>query len=261
MGKRSRFLVRQELRIEKRRRGQRDLVYSYLIYFALLACAGVLYHYLTEYLSISLGAAKSAPIETKDRHESLGPRPDYPAAALVALLTVLPSLGKELAGLFCLLAFFLFIIYLTTVLERFDDGPPTPTIKECNVCREKKDKAAFSNKQWNARQVRKCIACATPAAAGPTLSQIELAARLRAIESRKRAIEARKRSEEADNNFRLAVDNFEEMVQNRRLELGGAHPEVLALEQRLRGYKAALHAGEASTPSTLNEVGNNKHET
>ena len=88
-----------------------------------------------------------------------------------------------------------------------------------------------------------------------------MAARLRAIESQKRAIEARKRSEEADNNFRLAVDNFEEMVQNRRLELGGAHPEVLALEQRLRGYKAALHAGEASTPSTLNEVGNNKHET
>ena len=48
----------------------------------------------------------------------------------------------------------------------FEPPPATPT-KLCAACQQKKTEEDFSKKQWKAKQVRRCIACATPAAAGP----------------------------------------------------------------------------------------------
>ena len=60
--------------------------------------------------------------------------------------------------------------------------PTTPTnFKRCSACQKPKGEEDFSKKQWKARQVRRCIACATPADAGPTPDHKELAERLRRI--------------------------------------------------------------------------------
>ena len=76
--------------------------------------------------------------------------------------------------------------------------PSTPTnVKECNVCLEKKGEEDFSKKQWKARQVRRCIACATPAAAGPSPELQELAERLRLAASQRNSLDA-----EAENKAR-----------------------------------------------------------
>ena len=76
--------------------------------------------------------------------------------------------------------------------------PSTPAnVKECSACLEKKGEEDFSKKQWKARQVRKCIACAAPAAAGPTPDQTDLAERLRLAASQRSSLDA-----EADNEAR-----------------------------------------------------------
>ncbi len=78
----------------------------------------------------------------------------------------------------------------------FEPPPATPT-KLCAACQQKKTEGNFSKKQWKARQVRKCIACATPAAAGPSPELQELAERLRLAASQRNSLDA-----EAENKAR-----------------------------------------------------------
>ena len=69
--------------------------------------------------------------------------------------------------------------------------PTTPTnFKRCSVCQKPKGEDDFSKKQWKARQVRRCIACATPAAAGPTPDQTDLVERLRLAASQRSSLDA-----------------------------------------------------------------------
>ena len=78
----------------------------------------------------------------------------------------------------------------------FEPPPATPT-KLCCGCQHKKKEEDFSKKQWKARQVRRCIACATPAAAGPSPELQELAERLRLAASQRNSLDA-----EAENKAR-----------------------------------------------------------
>ena len=71
----------------------------------------------------------------------------------------------------------------------FEPPPATPT-KLCAACQQKKTEEDFSKKQWKARQVRRCIACATPAAAGPTPDQTDLVERLRLTASQRSSLDA-----------------------------------------------------------------------
>ena len=71
----------------------------------------------------------------------------------------------------------------------FEPPPATPT-KLCAACQQKKTEEDFSKKQWKAKQVRRCIACATPAAAGPTPDQTDLVERLRLAASQRSSLDA-----------------------------------------------------------------------
>ena len=114
-----------------------------------------------------------------------------------------PELGKMLLASVAILAL-AFLAALVQVawqmlgqkLQEIEPSTP-PNVKECSACLEKKGEEAFSKKQWKARQVRKCIACAAPAAAGPTPDQTDLAERLRLAASQRSSLDA-----EADNEAR-----------------------------------------------------------
>ena len=111
-------------------------------------------------------------------------------------------LGEGLVGLLCLVAFVVIIIYSPKVLGRSDDGPqstPATPTKLCGGCQQKKNEDDYSKKQWKARsdEHRRCIACATPAAAGPTSEQRDLVERLLQAASQRSSLDA-----EAENEAR-----------------------------------------------------------
>ena len=107
-----------------------------------------------------------------------------------------PELGKMLLASVAILAL-AFLAALVQVawqmlgqkLQEIEPSTP-PNVKECSACLEKKGEEAFSKKQWKAKQVRRCIACATPAAAGPTPDQTDLVERLRLAASQRSSLDA-----------------------------------------------------------------------
>lgn len=115
----------------------------------------------------------------------------------------------------------------------FEPPPATPT-KLCAACQQKKTEGNFSKKQWKARQVRKCIACATPAAAGPSPELQELAERLRLAASQRNSLDA-----EAENKAR-----------RRRL---GAVPAAVVqadVDRAIAARRAAQRARRVETTAT-----------
>ena len=91
--------------------------------------------------------------------------------------------------------------------------PTTPTnFKRCSVCQKPKGEEDFSKKQWKARQVRKCIACAAPAAAGPTPDQTELAERLRLAASQRSSLDAEAEDEARRRRLRRTHRRAERAV-------------------------------------------------
>ena len=123
-----------------------------------------------------------------------------------------------MAGL-CLLAFVVIIIYATA--REVDDGPPstpstptTPTEKLCGGCQQKKTEEDFSKRQWKARsdEHRRCIACATPAAAGPTPEQRDLVERLRLAASQRSSLDAEAEDEARRRRLRRTHRRAERAV-------------------------------------------------
>ena len=93
----------------------------------------------------------------------------------------------------------------------FEPPPATPT-KLCAACQQKKTEGNFSKKQWKARQVRKCIACATPAAAGPTPDQTDLVERLRLAASQRSSLDAEAEDEARRRRLRRTHRRAERAV-------------------------------------------------
>ena len=91
--------------------------------------------------------------------------------------------------------------------------PTTPTnFKRCSVCQKPKGEEDFSKKQWKAKQVRRCIACATPAAAGPTPDQTDLVERLRLAASQRSSLDAEAEDEARRRRLRRTHRRAERAV-------------------------------------------------
>ena len=171
-----------------------------------------------------------------------------------------PELGKMLLASVAILAL-AFLAALVQVawqmlgqkLQEIEPSTP-PNVKECSACLEKKGEEAFSKKQWKAKQVRRCIACATPAAAGPTPDQTDLVERLRLAASQRSSLDAEAEDEARRRRLRRTHRRAE------RAERAAAAREDAELraergrfERRVAAAMRAVAAGGPS-PSSLSSV-------
>ena len=127
--------------------------------------------------------------------------------------------------------------------------PTTPTnFKRCSVCQKPKGEDDFSKKQWKARQVRRCIACATPAAAGPTPDQTDLVERLRLAASQRSSLDAEAEDEARRRRLRRTHRRAE------RAERAAAAREYAELRAERRAERDRF---ERRVTAALRAVANN----
>ena len=180
------------------------------------------------------------------------------ASAHIVALTMVDADGPGFVGvLLVLVVMYVLGVYLDCYLKP-PSTPATPTtptnFKRCSVCQKPKGEEDFSKKQWKAKQVRRCIACATPAVAGPSPELQELAERLRRIRvaeaetAARRAAQRARRVETTATQRTMRVDETKlELLRGVGRRWAPVEPGVsvrVAAARRARGAKrkAQYHA-------------------